>query len=322
MDKKKSTEISTDEDELPNDLWYRCWKTCFTWLAASNERVQTFREVLVILENAKRRHRKMENSRGKHFSTKQNADIVNFENRPNGSKGVKEITEEGSNLHREELSTFVQEVLPFLYGIEKAPNKTLPPFQGLCPKAICCILGISVEFLNFHTTYFRERIVDGKCFIRAPDSSSSDLGSVENCVKDVKTEQRGPSDIPSSLNPLRDPEDGFPTYISSETDFMKIAVDDHLYQLLSFALQDCCQAAFDIILATVLEKIKCGQSLYHPFIGKVIMFRYIYNCCHASRKEYKDLEKRIRSRRTTFETTRKCNALESSKKTSWCVLSE
>ena len=55
----------------------------------------------------------------------------------------------GSNLQLvlETFAGFVQEVLPFLYAQKDAPNGTKCPAQKRSTAAICCLLGVSRNFL-------------------------------------------------------------------------------------------------------------------------------------------------------------------------------
>lgn len=56
-----------------------------------------------------------------------------------------------------QLGDFIADVLPFLYGVSDSSNGVRRPKQKLCTTAICCLLGVSRNFL-----YKRKRALLGK----------------------------------------------------------------------------------------------------------------------------------------------------------------
>lgn len=69
------------------------------------------------------------------------------EEREREAGGLQECGETERERSLREFAKFVLEVLPFLYGQTDSPSGTKRPKKKLCTQAICCLLGVSRNFL-------------------------------------------------------------------------------------------------------------------------------------------------------------------------------
>ena len=132
---------------FPPSIWTCCRRGCFALLACEPDQIRLLEEVLKIHFIADGLHSQIENVQR----------LV--KTRRKGIGGSNLVYVAPSRQDREsdhatdrqkalkQLSEFTTEVIPFLRGQKDAPSGTKRPQNKLCTEAICCLLGVSKNFL-------------------------------------------------------------------------------------------------------------------------------------------------------------------------------
>lgn len=137
---------------FPSPIWHCCRNLCFAKIATDPLQFMLFEELILIQDYSERCHKSVEKAalyvqqrrKGIGSST------VAF-SAPSREEREANNSEEHYGTEREkalrEFAKFVVEVLPFLYGQVDSPRGTMRPKRKLCTQAICCLLGVSRNFL-------------------------------------------------------------------------------------------------------------------------------------------------------------------------------
>lgn len=159
----------------PPSIWQCCSRRCFAMVAGDPTLLGLLEQVIGIRQIAEGYHEEIENvSRHVQLRRKEIDGInVNYSAPSRFEReGGSQLTDRGRAVQR--LANCSVEELPFLYAQKGAPNGTAHPVRNFCSEAICCILGVSRNFLYRRNIAF-SRIV----------SSDQDLTSVVDtaCVR-------------------------------------------------------------------------------------------------------------------------------------------
>lgn len=136
---------------FPSPIWHCCRRLCFATIATDPLQFMLFDELIMMQEHAERFHASTEKvSRYVHQRRKGiGTSTVAFSAPSRAERELNSDGEHGTERQKAllEFGKFVIEVLPFLYGQADSPRGTMRPKRKLCTKAICCLLGVSRNFL-------------------------------------------------------------------------------------------------------------------------------------------------------------------------------
>ena len=158
---------------FPTSIWHCCRGSCFASLASDSAHCMLLDELIQIHEHANRCHNDAENMTDDLHHIRKRRRGIGRSHLAFVAPGRKQRELGEGKLCAVErnplqtLSNFIGEVLPFLYGQADSPTGTVRPSKKLCTHAICCILGVSRNFL-----YNRRKMLAGSA------SKEDDLHSI------------------------------------------------------------------------------------------------------------------------------------------------
>lgn len=138
-------------ERFPTAIWHCCTNLCFATIATDPLQYMVLDEMILIHDYANGCHATQEklNSyvhRRRHgIGTSTVAFTATSREQRESLPGDTCGTEREIALR--DFAKFVMEVLPFLYGQADSPTGTTRPMMKLCTQSICCLLGVSRNFL-------------------------------------------------------------------------------------------------------------------------------------------------------------------------------
>lgn len=156
MEKKAQAAYRAHGDRFPTAIWHCCRKLCFATIAMDPQQMLLLDEIIFIHNYANRCHAANEKiacsveRRRRGIGTSTVAFVSSSREQREGSSGETRGTGRQKGLR--EFANFVFEVLPFLYSQVDSPTGTARPKTKLCTQAICCLLGVSRNFLYNRTS--------------------------------------------------------------------------------------------------------------------------------------------------------------------------
>lgn len=152
MEKRTSAAFRIHRNRFPTSIWHCCKRFCFTMLATDPGNFMAFDEIVLIHDFAEQCHRESEElnssvceARRPGIGTSTVAFVAPSRAEREALSGERSGTSRLETLRK--FAKFVSEVLPFLYGQSDSPRGTKCVKRKICTQAICCILGVSRNFL-------------------------------------------------------------------------------------------------------------------------------------------------------------------------------
>lgn len=139
------------KNRFPTQIWHCCSQLCFTTIATDSVQCMVFDELLLMHEYAEVCHAAADNipvmigRRRRGIGTSTIGFVAPSREEREASDTASHGTARENALRK--FGKFVIEVLPFLYGQVDSPRGTTRPKKKLCTQAICCLLGVSRNFL-------------------------------------------------------------------------------------------------------------------------------------------------------------------------------
>lgn len=152
MEREKRAQVAykVHGDRFPSPIWHCCKNVCFATIATDPMQLMVLSELIDIHKYAERCQRAVEDpvavieGRRPGIGTSKIGHVAPSRGEREAGSAVFHGTERQKALR--EFAKFVLEVLPFLYGDADSPSG-IRPKKKLCTNAICCILGVSRNFL-------------------------------------------------------------------------------------------------------------------------------------------------------------------------------
>lgn len=151
MEERMEVAYRRNKERFPTQVWHCCKQFCFSKIAADPKHYKLFEELGLIHEQAERFHLDNEVAPSLHERRRRGigTSTISFtapsRAERESASGQHPGTERENSLRQ--FGNFVVEVLPSLYGQADSPNSNGFPQKKLCTQAICCLLGVSRNFL-------------------------------------------------------------------------------------------------------------------------------------------------------------------------------
>lgn len=200
MEKRTRLAYRVHRKSFPSAIWHCCQNTFFTQIATNPLEYNVFNELVYLHQYAEICHKDMENEN--------NSEFVELNHHGQGTstvayRSLSREEREGScrdeyhahGTRRQEslrdFARFVMEILPFLYAKDSSACGSVHLRKKLCTHSICCLLGISRNFL-----YNRK-------IFKSPDSATDD--QLENLIDsaDIRLRQLRRTGKRGKFPPLR-----------------------------------------------------------------------------------------------------------------------
>lgn len=152
MERRMQVAFRSYKNYFPLSIWACCKRCCFSLLACDQEQFMVFDEAMRIHEVAQSLHRRIGDiskfvearRRGVGLSNMAFVPLVRSERQFDLSTDRQKAVRQ--------LGKFVADVLPFLYGVSDSRSGVRRPKKKLCAQSICCLLGVSRNFLYKRTS--------------------------------------------------------------------------------------------------------------------------------------------------------------------------
>lgn len=157
MEKRVEEVYRLHKNRFPTQIWHCCKNLCFAKVACDPQQYMVFTELVMVHEHAEGCHAATEMAsslterRGHGIGTSTVAFVAPSRAEREAASGEQQhVTERRRTLR--EFGAFVMEVMPFLYGQIASPRSSARLNNKLCTQAICCLLGVSRNFLYNRTS--------------------------------------------------------------------------------------------------------------------------------------------------------------------------